>query len=160
MKEVAQNLRDTIGQIVPQLKSISNEDATIKPRPEKWSKKEIMGHLIDSASNNQQKFVRAMQQPHLDFVGYQQDFWVDSQKYNQVDWLVVVGLWSFYNYHIAHIIESVDPSVLDNTISIAGSLPFTLRFIMTDYAEHLKHHLKQILPDAGLESQFENVYNA
>ena len=160
MKEIAQNLRNIIKQIVPQLKAISNDDASIKPRPEKWSKKEIIGHLIDSASNNQQKFVRTMQQPHLDFVGYQQDFWVASQKYNQVDWLVVVGLWSFYNYHIAHIIESVDPSVLDNTISIAGSLPFTLRFIMTDYAEHLKHHLKQILPDAGLESQFENVYNA
>ena len=160
MKEVAQNLRNIIKQIVPQLKAISNDDASIKPRPEKWSKKEIIGHLIDSASNNQQKFVRTMQQPHLDFVGYQQDFWVASQKYNQVDWLVVVGLWSFYNYHIAHIIESVDPSVLDNTISIAGSQPFTLRFIMTDYAEHLKHHLKQILPDAGLESQFENVYNA
>ena len=160
MKEIAQNLRNIIKQIVPQLKAISNDDASIKPRPEKWSKKEIIGHLIDSASNNQQKFVRTMQQPHLDFVGYQQDFWVASQKYNQVDWLVVVGLWSFYNYHIAHIIESVDPSVLYNTISIAGSQPFTLRFIMTDYAEHLKHHLKQILPDAGLESQFENVYNA
>lgn len=160
MKEVAQNLRNIIKQIVPQLKAISNDDASIKPRPEKWSKKEIIGHLIDSASNNQQKFVRIMQQPHLDFVGYQQDFWVASQKYNQVDWLVVVGLWSFYNYHIAHIIESVDPSVLDNTISISGSQPFTLRFIMTDYAEHLKHHLKQILPKAGLESQFENVYNA
>lgn len=160
MKEVAQNLRNITKQIVPQLKAISNEDAAIKLRPEKWSKKEIIGHLIDSASNNQQKFVRTMQQPHLDFVGYQQDFWVASQEYNQVDWLIVVGLWSFYNFHIAHIIESVDPSVLDNTISIAGSQPFTLRFIMTDYAEHLKHHLKQILPDAGLESQFENVYNA
>ena len=53
-------------------------------------------------------------------------------------------------------IESVDPSVLDNPISIAGSQLFTLPFIMTDYAEHLK----QILPDSGLERQFENVYNA
>ena len=160
MQQVAQKLRATIEYILPKLKGISDADATLKPRPEKWSKKEVLGHLIDSACNNQQKFVRTMQQQHLDFVGYKQDDWVASQRYNDAKWLEIIDIWVAYNRQIAHIIEKVDPSVLGHTISIEGSEPFTLEFIMTDYAEHLKHHLLQILPDADLTSSFANVYNA
>jgi hypothetical protein len=160
MKIIAQELRETMDSVLPQLQKITDAEASVKPRPEKWSKKEIIGHLIDSACNNQQKFVRTMHQSHLDFVGYKQDTWVASQNYNAVNWLTVIDIWCAYNQQIAHIIEHVDPSVLGNTISIEGSKPFTLQFIMTDYAEHLKHHLKQVLPEAGLTSSFENVYNA
>ncbi len=160
MKQVAQHLRETINAVLPQLKAISDAEASMKPHPDKWSKKEIIGHLIDSAGNNQQKFVRMMQQPHLDFVGYRQDDWVALQKYNDANWLTIIDVWTAYNHQIAHIIENVAPSVLSHTISIEGVGPFTLQFIMTDYAEHLKHHLRQVLPDAGLVSVFGNVYNA
>jgi hypothetical protein len=160
MKEVARHLQETIESVLPQLWNITDEEASVKPRPDKWSKKEIIGHLIDSACNNQQKFVRTMAQTHLNFVGYKQDDWVSFQKYNAGDWLTLIETWVSYNRQIAHIIAHVDPSVLDNTISIEGSTPFTLRFIMTDYAEHLKHHLKQILPGVGLSSAFINIYNA
>ena len=160
MKDTAQHLRETIDSVLPLLKNISDADASVKPRPEKWSNKEIIGHLIDSACNNQQKFVRTMMQPHLDFVGYQQDNWVAFQQYNEANWTKLLETWVAYNHQIAHIIEKVAPSVLGHTISIEGVGPFTLQFIMTDYAEHLKHHLKQILPNAGLTSTFGNVYNA
>jgi DinB superfamily len=159
MRHIAQHLRETIQSVLPQLKALTDAETSIKPRPEKWSKKEIIGHLIDSACNNQQKFVRTMQQPHLDFVGYQQDAWVALQRYNDANWLVLIDSWVAYNYQIAHIIETVTPSVLSNTISIEGVGPFSLQFLMTDYVEHLKHHLKQVLPDAGLVSGFSNVYN-
>lgn len=160
MKLVAQHLRETLDAVLPQLKNITDAEASVKPRPEKWSKKEIIGHLIDSACNNQQKFVRTMQQTHLDFVGYKQDDWVALQQYNTANWSDLLETWIGYNRQIAHIIATVDPSVLGYTISIEGVGPFTLQFIMTDYAEHLKHHLKQVLPDAGLTSTFGNVYNA
>ena len=160
MKDVAQHLRETIDAVLPLLKSIKDADASLKPRPEKWSNKEIIGHLIDSACNNQQKFVRTMAQTHLDFVGYKQDEWVALQKYNNADWSKLLDIWVAYNHQIAHIIENVTPSVLAHTLSIEGVGPFTLQFIMTDYAEHLKHHLRQVLPDAGLTSTFGNVYNA
>jgi hypothetical protein len=101
-----------------------------------------------------------MAQAHLDFVGYEQNHWVDSQKYVDADWLELVSFWETFNQHIAHIIENAETDKLSNTISIEGSEPFTLEFIMKDYSEHLKHHLKQILPDADLESNFENVYKA
>ena len=144
MKLIAQHLCETIQSVLPQLKALTDAEASIKPRPDKWSKKEIIGHLMDSACNNQQKFVRTMQQPHLDFVGYEQNAWVAFQRYNDANWLIIIDSWVAYNYQIAHIIETVDPSVLGNTISIEGVGPFTLQFIMTDYVAHLKHHLKQV----------------
>ncbi len=159
MKAVADYLRQTLVQVLPALQEITEEEAGVKPQPHKWSKKEILGHLIDSASNNQHKFVRAMAQPHVEFVGYAQDSWVAQQAYNNRNWQEIVAFWYAYNLHIAHIIETVNPDYLQHTISIEGSDSFTLAFIMEDYAEHLKHHLKVILPDAGLSSQFENVYN-
>ncbi|AFK03550.1 hypothetical protein Emtol_2414 [Emticicia oligotrophica DSM 17448] len=160
MQETAQSLRKTLDFVLPHLHAINDGDASIKPFPHKWSKKEILGHLIDSACNNQQKFVRMMAQPHVDFVGYAQDFWVQEQHYNQASWKQLIDLWYAYNQHIAHIIAHVNPDFLDNTITINGVGLFKLGFIMKDYAEHLKHHLKAILPDIGLESSFANVYNA
>ena len=160
MKTTAQYLQQTIAQVLPLLQQISDQEASIKLLPHKWSKKEILGHLVDSASNNQQKFVRMMKQPHLNFVGYAQDFWVSEQHYNTASWQELVNFWSAYNNHIAHIIEYVNPDYLQHTITIEGKGLFTLEFIMNDYAEHLKHHLKVILPDIGLESKFENIYSA
>ncbi|MFN0216335.1 MAG: DinB family protein, partial [Saprospiraceae bacterium] len=130
-----------------------------KPQPGKWSKKEILGHLIDSASNNQHKFVRTIQaDKHLEFVGYAQNFWVEAQGYNDENWLEIIALWEYYNRHLAHIIRNTPAEQLENTISIDGSQPFTLRFIMADYGEHLRHHLNQILPEGGFTSSFENLY--
>jgi hypothetical protein len=161
MQQTANHLRETVKQVLPFLKNITEEIASGKPIPNKWSKKEIIGHLIDSACNNQQKFVRTMAQTHLDFVGYKQDFWVSAQQYQTNSWANLLKLWEFYNLHLAHIIEHVPPSVLQNTITINDVGLFTLEFIMKDYVEHLKHHLQQVLPDADfLKSSFENVYRA
>lgn len=160
MKTTAQHLLQIINQVLPFLQEITDEEASQIPLPNKWSKKEILGHLIDSACNNQQKFVRMMASSHLEFVGYAQDFWVSEQHYNVASWQELISFWYAYNTHIAHIIACVNPDFLQNTITIEGSRLFTLEFIMNDYAEHLKHHLKAILPDIGLESKFQNVYNA
>jgi DinB superfamily len=162
MKETAQILRKTIQELKPFLLDITEKEATLKPNPPKWSKKEIIGHLIDSACNNQQKFVRLLQNTEgsLDFVGYSQDDWVAVQHYQKANWESLVNLWFIYNEHIAHIIEYANPAALHNTITINGVGNFRLDFIMRDYVEHLKHHLKAVLPDLGIESAFANVYNA
>jgi hypothetical protein len=159
MKAVADYLRQTLQAVLPALQAISEEEASIKPQPHKWSKKEILGHLIDSATNNHHKFVRTMAQPHMEFVGYAQDFWVAEQYYNSRTWQDILSFWYAYNMHLAHIIESANPAYLQNTISIGGSKPFTLAFIMEDYVEHMKHHLRVILPEANITSKFESVYN-
>jgi hypothetical protein len=161
MHQVAQDLLDLIDQVFPMLEAISAEEAAIKPAPNKWSKKEIIGHLVDSANNKQQKFIRIQASDgHLDFVGYAQDTWVAIQDYQHTDWKTLLQFWYAFNTHLAHVISKADPAKLANTISVEGSRPFRLDFIMPDYIEHLKHHLKAVLPNAGLESGFANVYNA
>ena len=99
MLNVAEDLRKTIEVAVPLLEGITDADASLPTGPGKWSSKEILGHLIDSACNNQQKFVRTMSQEHHAFVGYEQNHWVDSQKYNRADWNGLIAFWRAYNPH-------------------------------------------------------------
>ena len=161
MQAVAQELVVIIERVTPMLHSLAS-DQTLATRvdPKKWCRKEILGHLIDSACNNQQKFVRMMQQPSLDFPGYRQDDWVAVQDWANADWEGMVSLWAAYNRHLAYLISNVTPDRLSNTIQIEGVGPFTLGFVMSDYVEHLKHHLRQIFPDSGITSAFVNVYHA
>jgi hypothetical protein len=159
MSDTSNHLRETLDRVLPTLEAVADADASISPAPGKWSKKEILGHLIDSACNNQQKFVRAMAASGTGFAGYEQDFWVGSQNYNEASWQDLIALWRAYNVHIAHIIEHAAPECLPNSITIEDAGTFTLRFIMEDYVEHLKHHLLQILPGSGLTAKFQNIYN-
>jgi hypothetical protein len=158
MVHVADALRKTIAQAIPMLQSITDAEASHKPVPEKWSFKEIIGHLLDSAGNNQQKFVRAMLHSGSDFVPYAQDEWVAVQHYNEASWEELLNIWQYYNQHIAHIMQYVDSNLLQNTIYIGGKGPYTLDFIVTDYVEHMKHHLVEIIPQAEFESNFKMVY--
>ena len=158
MEETARHLQETVAHAARLLRLIADEEASKKEKQGKWSKKEVLGHLIDSAGNNQQKFVRSMETPKLSFMAYNQDYWVIAQRYCYADWLELISLWELANMHLAHIIKYTIPNRLHHEISIDGKGPYTLEFIMKDYVEHLKHHLKQILPNAGIDSKFENIY--
>ncbi|WP_421794327.1 DinB family protein [Haliscomenobacter sp.] len=160
MTEVSDHLLSVLSAAEPLLRQLSPALAQQKPRPDKWSPKEIIGHLIDSACNNQQKFVRTMATPKLEFPAYAQDLWVNVQHYQEANWSTLIDLWLAYNRHLAHVIRHVDPATLQHAILIQGAVPFTLGFIMADYVEHLKHHLLQIFPEGPFESKFANVYNA
>src|SRR5437868_9895738 len=111
-----------------------------------------MGHLIDSASNNHQRFVRAADQNDLVFVGYAQDDWVARQRYQSAPWRDVLTLWQLYNQHIARVMSAVPrevrvrPNVRHNLYDIAfrpvpDDVPATLEYLMNDYVDHLAHHL-------------------
>jgi hypothetical protein len=160
MSSTSNHLLETISTALPLLRKISDKEASFKPNLDKWSFKEIIGHLVDSAGNNQQKFVRTMEQKELQFVPYNQDSWVKLQKYNNYKWNDLLTLFEVNNKHLAHVIKYARPSVLENKITIDGVGPFTLEFIIADYVEHLRHHLKAILPNAGISSKFQNIYNS
>src|SRR5215831_7358833 len=97
-----QYLCDTIPLL---LKAIPEQDFSNKPSPKKWSKKEILGHLIDSAANNHQRFVRGQFAPHTELPTYQQEQWVATQSYTTESWPDLVNLWLLYNRHLLHLLR-------------------------------------------------------
>jgi len=154
----AAELRRIIHESTPRLLRLSDVEAKHHLRPGKWSAAEVIGHLIDSASNNHQRFVRAQFQDDLVFPGYDQDAWVALQAYGDAHWLDLVTLWKFFNIQIARIMENSPESVrnalrakhnLDKLAwrPVPSNQPVTLDYFMNDYVDHLKHHLAQIFPD-------------
>ena len=145
MQNVIEDLRSTINDYYDQLARLT-EDASAEPiSAGKWSRREVIGHLIDSASNNHQRFVRAqLDGPHT-FPGYEQASWVERQGYKEESWANLTALWKSYNLHLLHVISNMSNDKLDVLCTIAAGEPVTLRFIAEDYVSHLKHHLKQIL---------------
>ena len=122
-----------------------------RPAPDRWTIKEVIGHLIDSAANNHQRFVRAQFVGELIFPKYEQNQWVGCQHYNDCDWGGLIDLWQSYNRHLAHVMRNVDVRALDIKCVIGAYEPVTLRFLMDDYVAHLKHHLKKIAERTGAE---------
>jgi hypothetical protein len=127
------------------LAEISESDSKKKSAPEKWSKKEILGHLIDSAANNHQRFVRAQLSSELRIPGYEQQVWVATQRYQSEPWANLIQLWKSYNLHLLHLISAIPENVFGNYCIIGDNKPVTLKFVIEDYVKHLRHHLEQIL---------------
>ena len=128
----------------PLLRAISDSQAS-KPRaPGKWSRKQILGHLIDSAANNHQRFVRGQAAPALHLPGYAQEHWVASQRYDECGWEDLIGLWCAYNRHLVHVIAQIPEDKRNVPCEIGENPPVTLGHIACDYVGHLQHHLAQI----------------
>jgi hypothetical protein len=127
------------------LSRITDPEASAPTAPGHWSRKEILGHLLDSAANNHHRFVRAQFQDELSVVGYAQEAWVSTQHYQDRAWTDLVAFWLAYNHHLLHLMEWTPEYRRRNAIRIGGNDPVTLEFVMTDYLTHLKHHLAQIL---------------
>ena len=126
------------------LVDISESDAARKPDLKRWSKKEVLGHLIDSASNNHQRFVRAQFVPRIDLPTYEQEIWVERQGYATEPWPDLVNLWLLMNRHLLHIVRAMPEDALAHQISIAGRPAVTLETVIVDYLSHMENHLAQI----------------
>jgi DinB superfamily len=144
---IASDLGRTVAQAKPLLLKLDNADTSTRPAPDKWAKKEILGHLLDSASNNHQRFVRATLQgiSPFTFPGYDQNSLVDLQRFTDVDWNFLVDFWTSYNRFLAHVINSLPAEAAAITCHIGNNPPATLEWIAADYVAHLKHHLNQVL---------------
>ena len=133
----------------PKLLGLSVDAVRHKPKSNRWSIAEVIGHLVDSACNNHQRFVRAQECDSLTFPKYDQNTWVAVGNYNQSDWPSLVNLWHLYNQHIAQLIRNIPISQLDTPCTIAPYETCTLQFLIEDYLVHLQHHLDKLSERIG-----------
>jgi len=145
VEEAAVRLTATLEKTTARLLEIGEAASLARPAGMRWSRKELLGHLIDSASNNHQRFVRAQFQPHMSFPRYVQDEWISAQGYGERPWKELVELWRLYNRHLVHVMRRAPAAVQGNVCVVAADEPSTLKDHMIDYVGHLQHHLDQIL---------------
>lgn len=138
------SLREVVLQQLPGLLALSEAQANHKPAPGVWSAKQIIGHLIDSGYNNNLRFVHVAEQSGLNLPGYNQNVWVETNRYQERTWLEVLALWEANQLHLAHVIERLPVDSLAHTLSIKGGEPVTLAWLAEDYVRHQLHHLAQI----------------
>jgi hypothetical protein len=144
MESVAKDLQSVLKN-ADRLRQIKDAEASVRPAPGKWSKKEILGHLIDSAANNHQRFVRLQLTSRLDLPGYDGDEWVRVQRYQDRSWSQIIDLWQMYNTQLAEVIGQVDSKALRNVWHAPDGKDLDLEFLIRDYVVHMRHHLDQIL---------------
>lgn len=126
------------------LKEISEETFNYSSVPSKWSKKQILGHLVDSAANNHQRFVR-LQYEREPVIFYDQNEWNRVQRYEKKDSEQLRQLWLLYNLHLLHIIKNILPENLENKGFSKDGNSYTLSWYIQDYVIHLEHHLHQLV---------------
>ncbi len=148
MEAIAQQLESIVNSYSVQFLNFSEERLSCKPAPGKWSKKEIIGHLVDSAQNNIRRFIVTQYEtnPHI---AYAQNEWVDRQHYLAYNSKDLITLRQLINKHIAVILRNMPAEKLQlqcNTGKGQEEL-HTIEFLAKDYITHHLHHLKQIIPE-------------
>lgn len=144
MTEISEQLISAVNQAEPRLRRFNGSETETSLLAGGWSRKQVLGHLIDSASNNHQRFVRAVLQDSLEFPGYDQEGCVRLQSPQDADWSLLVSLWASYNRYLAHVISRIPDSKRSTPCRIGTGEPVALSFLVTGYLKHLMHHLCQI----------------
>jgi len=157
------NLKEIVLAAFEELLIATDQQVSIKPSPEKWSAKETLGHLIDSATVNHGRFVRALTSDKLHGETYDQDAWVEAQEYQMLNWQDLLITWRQLNMQLAYLMYITEDDVRNQArtkhnlheIAFKGfpkEEPATLGAFMEDYVIHLRHHLGQIRTVLSLEA--------
>lgn len=156
MKNTVQELDQIINQFKSKINTFSDAEFSAKPLPNKWSKKEVLGHLIDSAHNNLRRFICGQYETTPSKIAYDQDFWVAANNYQHLGKEEVILLWVLMNKQISTVLLQMSESNY-NKVADTGKTEikfYSLQFLAEDYVRHLKHHLNQIIPGS-----FDIVYS-
>ena len=145
MQSTLEDFGRTVETAYEGLTKIAEAETDAPLAPGKWTRKEVLGHLIDSAANNHHRFVKAQFTDDLLITRYAQQSWVKSQDYRSRPWAELLLFWKSYNLHLLHVASRIPAERLDTLCHLEDGESVTLRFLVTDYVTHLKHHLRQIL---------------
>ena len=141
VQKVIEGLSRLLSDVPERLNQFSIDEINYKPAPEKWSKKEILGHLCDSCFNNIQRVIR-VQYEDRPFIIYNQDEWVKNQNYQSRDIHDVLNLWKALHEQFIQILKNFPEKHLNSKLDWGSEV--TARFVITDYLDHQHHHLKQL----------------
>lgn len=155
MKKFIEETKLFLDETEKKLRSITESASGLKRAPNKWSVKEILGHLVDSSVNNMCRFVNGQYQNDLSFPGYDQDKWIALQNYQAAKWEFIIDMWKLNNAQMIRILESMPDQVRTRKHDhhnfdviewkeVPQSEPATLDYLIRDYYGHMKYHLEQI----------------
>jgi len=148
MKAIIDELNTVVTTVSAKLSFMPESDFESRPQPGKWSKKEVLGHLIDSAHNNLRRLVVGQYESKPPHIIYERDFWVKANDYQYESGENLVLLWRLLNHRIAAVLASMPVEKYSHRCDTgkgATSLK-TLDWLAADYVKHMKHHVNQILP--------------
>lgn len=147
MEQVVNELNKIINDFTQKLKQFSEQELVEKPMPHKWSKKEVIGHLIDSGQNNLRRFITGQYETLPPKIVYNQDFWVTANNYQEMNGQDVIHLWQLINKQITNVLSSMQPDQFEKTCNTSkdGTELRSLEWLAQDYVKHMKHHLNQVI---------------
>ena len=148
MHEAINELEKIVNLFSQRIALISESDFVDKPLPTKWSKKEVLGHLIDSAENNLRRFICAQYETQPPKIKYEQNFWVTANDYKNSPTADVLANWRLINLKICRVIKQMPAENHFKNCDTGSDIPklHTIEWLAIDYMKHLKHHLNQIIP--------------
>ncbi len=145
MKALAEEQKSLIPTYFSRFESLTEEDWRQKTAPDKWSKKEILGHLVDSALNNIQRYVRGQFESGVHIIYYQDD-WVKAANYQNYPTAELLQLWKLLNDHICILWKNMPESAYLHSLNFSKDAPAALTMLEAaqDYVSHLLHHIEQM----------------
>ena len=155
MKAPINELKHIVETFSSRINDIPETEFSAKPLPSKWSKKEVLGHLIDSAQNNLRRFIVGQYADTPPNIVYDQDFWVTANGYQAMQKEDVIALWKLMNRRIAAVLSNMPHENYARECDTGKQKAdlHSLEWLAEDYVKHMKHHLNQII--AG---SFDIVY--
>ncbi|MGA8303374.1 MAG: DinB family protein [Terracidiphilus sp.] len=148
--EVAQRFRSELADIKSTLIGLPPDLADVPFRAGGWTRKQVVGHLLDSAANNRQRFVRAAIDGHYTGPSYAQEAWVAAHGYASQNWETLLRWWQAEHEILAAAVDRIAAERLDASCIVGDGAPVTLRFLIEDYLTHHRHHIGQIVEGTAM----------
>ncbi len=145
--QLARDFRAELDKLRAELLAVSPSLADVPWRPGGWTRKQIVGHLLDSATNNRQRFVRAAIDGDYAGPGYAQDAWVAAHGYSSELWETLLRWWQTEHEILMAAVDRIPEERFAASCVVGDDAPVTLRFLIEDYLRHQQHHFRQILAD-------------
>lgn len=147
MEQIVIKLNKIIKDFTQKLEQISEQELALKPMPHKWSKKEVIGHLVDSGQNNLRRFITGQYESQPSKIVYDQNFWVTANNYQEIKGQDIIYMWKLVNQQIANVLLNMSPDKYEKTCNTSkeGTELKSLEWLAQDYVKHLKHHLNQVI---------------